>query len=145
MTRLAGRLTTGDISVDDAQRLRKDVEHSSTLRLDGEDHELSEGARQIIVDVLDRLSQGESVLVVSADEMLSTQEAANILRVSRPTLVKMLEDGIIPFEQPGTHRRVSRRAIQEFLDGRAERRARALDAMADTEDPADTSDYVTTR
>ena len=78
--------------------------------------------------------------VVSADGTLSTQEAANILRVSRPTLERLLEDGVIQSEQPGTQQRVSRRAIQEFLDGRAERRARGLDAMAETEDPADTSD-----
>ncbi len=116
-----------------------------TLRLGDSELELSDGARGLLVEMFDRLAKGESVLVVSADEMLSTQQAADLLRVSRPTLVKMLEDGVLPFERPGTHRRVSRRALQEFLDDRAERRARALEEFAATEDPSDTDDYVTTR
>ncbi|WP_237565642.1 helix-turn-helix domain-containing protein [Ornithinimicrobium cavernae] len=97
------------------------------------------------MEVFARLAKGESVLVVSADEMLSTQEAADLLRVSRPTLVKMLDEGVLPFERPGTHRRVARRAVQEFLEGRAERRARAMERFAATEDPSDTDDYMTTR
>jgi excisionase family DNA binding protein len=139
------RVTTDDIPVEEAQRLRDEAVQARTLRLGDSELELSDGARDLLVDVFDRLAKGESVLVVSADEMLTTQQAADLLRVSRPTLVKMLEDGVLPFERPGTHRRVTRRAIQEFLDGRAARRARALDEMASTEDPADTSDYVTTR
>lgn len=84
-------------------------------------------------------------LVVPAEEMLSTQQAADLLRVSRPTLVKMLEDGLLPFERPGTHRRVPWQAVQDFLHGRSRRRADALVEFADTQDPADTDEPVTTR
>lgn len=139
------RLTTRDIPVEEAQRLRDEAVRARTLRLGDSEFELSDETRDLLIEVFDRLSNGESILVVPADEMLTTQQAADLLRVSRPTLVKMLEDGVLPFERPGTHRRVARRAVQEFLDGRAERRAHALDEMASTEDPSDTSDYVTTR
>ncbi|WP_256842787.1 helix-turn-helix domain-containing protein [Ornithinimicrobium cryptoxanthini] len=139
------RVTPQDIPVEEAQRLREQAVRALTLRLGDSELELSDGARGLLVEMFDRLAKGESVLVVSADEMLSTQQAADLLRVSRPTLVKMLEDGVLPFERPGTHRRVSRRALQEFLDDRAERRARALEEFAATEDPSDTDDYVTTR
>lgn len=107
--------------------------------------ELSEHSRQVLVEMFDRLAHGESILVVPAEEMLSTQQAADLLRVSRPTLVKMLEDGALPFERPGTHRRVPRQAVQDFLDDRAGRRARALREIATTQDLADTNEHVTTR
>lgn len=139
------RVTPDDIPATEAQQLRKAAAMALTLRLGDSEVELSDGARGLLVEMFDRLAKGESVFVVSADEMLSTQQAADLLRVSRPTLVKMLEDGVLPFERPGTHRRVSRRAVEEFLDSRAERRAHALEGIATTEDPSDTNDYITTR
>ncbi len=139
------RATPQDVPIDEALRLRDAAAQAPTLRLGDSELELSDGARRLLVEVFARLAKGESVLVVSADEMLSTQEAADLLRVSRPTLVKMLDEGVLPFERPGTHRRVARRAVQEFLEGRAERRARAMERFAATEDPSDTDDYMTTR
>jgi excisionase family DNA binding protein len=145
MSRTQTRITPDDIPAAEAERLREGAHLALTLRVGDSELELSDGARRLLVDMFDRLAKGESVLVVSADEMLSTQQAADLLRVSRPTLVKMLEEGVIPFERPGTHRRVSRKAVQEFLDSRAARRARALGGLAATQDPSDTNDYLTTR
>jgi len=139
------RVTPDDIPATEAQQLRKEAARALTLRLGDSEVKLSDGARGLLVEMFDRLAKGESVLVVSADEMLSTQQAADLLRVSRPTLVKMLEDGALPFERPGTHRRVSRRTVEEFLGSRAARRAHALEGIATTEDPSDTNDYMTTR
>ncbi len=138
-------VTPDDIPAAEAQRLRDEAVRALTLRLGDNEVELTDGARGLLIEMFDRLAKGESVRIVSADEMLSTQQAADLLRVSRPTLVKMLEDGVLPFERPGTHRRVSRRAVEEFLDSRAERRAHALEGIATTEDPSDTNDYIATR
>ncbi|OLT21095.1 hypothetical protein BJF81_15740 [Ornithinimicrobium sp. CNJ-824] len=145
MSRTQTRVTPDDIPAAEAERLREGALRALTLRVGDSELELSDGARGLLVDMFDRLAKGESVLVVSADEMLSTQQAADLLRVSRPTLVKMLEEGVIPFERPGTHRRVSRQAVQEFLDSRTARRARALEGLAATQDSSDTNDYLTTR
>jgi excisionase family DNA binding protein len=100
------------------------------LVIDGVEYPLSERARDALVESVAALGEGERVQVVRLPELLSTQEAADLLRVSRPTLVKMLEDGVLPCERPGTHRRVPRAAVTEFLETRRERRRAALREMA---------------
>jgi len=75
------------------------------------------------------MERGQAVTIAPHNLRLTTQEAADILGVSRPTLVKMLEDGLIPFEQPGRHRRVLLRDVLDFQDSRRAARERALDEM----------------
>ncbi len=65
--------------------------------------------------------------------------------VSRPTLGQLLESGLIPYDQPGVHRRVSRVAIDTFLAERAEQRRAALDDLAQAEDASVADEFVETR
>lgn len=62
-------------------------------------------------------------------QRLTTQEAADFLGVSRPTLVKLLEEGKIPYEQPGRHRRVLFTNVLAYRDRLREERRVALDQM----------------
>jgi len=62
-----------------------------------------------------------------------TQEAADLLGVNRPTLVKLLGAGAIP-EQPGRHRRVRHADVLAFGDGAAQERRSALDRMVEIAD-----------
>jgi excisionase family DNA binding protein len=55
------------------------------------------------------MREGKAITLVPRTQRLTTQEAADFLGISRPTLVKLLEDGKIPFDQPGRHRRQARR------------------------------------
>src|SRR6476661_2107272 len=55
----------------------------------------------VLRDVVLAMARGQAVTIAPHNQRLTTQEAADILGVSRPTLVKMLDDGLIPFEQPG--------------------------------------------
>lgn len=102
------------------------------LVLDGRCYQLDERARAALREAVNALTRGLSVEIRVMQDMLSTQEAADLLRVSRPTLVKMLEDGLIDFEQPGVHRRVSRSAVDAFIVKRGARRRVGLEAMAKT-------------
>ena len=52
------------------------------------------------------LAEGRPVTLACHEPTLSTQAAADLLGVSRPTLVRLLDSGVIPFDQPNRHRRV---------------------------------------
>lgn len=52
------------------------------------------------------LAEGRPVTLSCHEQVLSTQEAADLLGISRPTLVRLLDSGVIPYDQPRRHRRV---------------------------------------
>ena len=80
----------------------------------------------LVVEVLMVLADGTEPLVMPHDKELSTQEAANLLNVSRPYLVSLLEDGEISFRMVGTHRRVR---ATDVLAYKREQRSRSKELM----------------
>lgn len=97
-----------------------------------------------VAEVLDRalsvLENGDAVAVSHRSQTLTTQQAAEVLDISRPTLIKYLEKGEIPYEMRGRHRRVLLRDVLEFQDRSRVRRRESLDAMED-----DVDEYRPTR
>lgn len=86
---------------------------------DGEQVPLPAEVYLVLRHVVDVMRQGKATVVAPQGLLLTTQEAAEFLGISRPTLVKLLEDGAIPFEKPNRHRRVR---LQDLVDFQARRR-----------------------
>lgn len=64
------------------------------------------------------LASGCAVTVTRHEQTVTTQEAADLLGVSRPTLVRLLDHGVLPYDQPGSHRRLLLRDVLAFREDR---------------------------
>lgn len=113
---------------------------------DGEQITLPLNVFEVLKDVVDAMQQGKGISVVPRDTIMTTQQAADFLGVSRPTLVGLLEDGQIPFTKPGRHRRVRLVDLDTFQRRQLTERRQALDALTReaTEGPV-TTGFVQTR
>ena len=72
-------------------------------------------AIRLLSDALQEMAKGNSVAVRPTPQELTTQQAADLLQVSRPYVVKLLEEGKIPFRTVGHYRRISYRGLQEYM------------------------------
>ncbi len=84
--------------------------------------ELTEQLHAILKQVVQALSNGQSIRILTRDQEISTQQTAEILGVSRPTVVKLIEDGELSAHVPGAVRRKLR--LADVLAYREELRAR---------------------
>jgi excisionase family DNA binding protein len=92
--------------------------------------ELPTSALRLLVDILSELSNGNAVRVVPVHAELTTQEAADLLNVSRPHLVKLLEDGVLPHHKTGKHRRVRFEHLMHFKSERDRASEIAMEELA---------------
>jgi excisionase family DNA binding protein len=99
------------------------------LSPDGEQIELPESLHSLLTQIVRDLSRGKNVALLRRDHMLTTQQAADILSVSRPFLVGLLERGEIPFVRVGNHRRISFDDLMAYKQQRDNERRRGLDGI----------------
>ena len=98
------------------------------LTVNGQSIELTSGMAAALLQVADAMRRGLAVMVAPQDQRLTTQEAADMLGISRPTLVRMLEAGEIPFEKVRRHRRLF---LTDVLEFRERQRRAANEALSD--------------
>lgn len=92
--------------------------------------ELPEKAVSLLKEILLFMSEGKEITLIPTEAELSTQEAADILRVSRPHVVKLLEEGKIPYHKAGSHRRILQQDLTTYELALKNTRKASLDYLA---------------
>ena len=88
--------------------------------------QLPAAAVRPLLELLKHMAQGTPVTMVPLRALLTTQEAADLLRVSRPHLIKLLETEKIPYKKVGTHRRIEYSAVANYQCDRDKAREAAM-------------------
>jgi len=87
-------------------------------------------AFRLLFSILSEMAQGNAVRVIPHHAELTTGEAAELLNVSRPYAVRLLDEGKIPSYRVGTHRRVLFKDVMAYREANYRARSAALDQLA---------------
>ncbi|WP_370602133.1 helix-turn-helix domain-containing protein (plasmid) [Escherichia coli] len=115
---LSTKVETQKIAIQDADNVTHHIE-------------LPTSSLKLLEAILGELALGNAVQVVPVHAELTTQEAANILNVSRPHMVKLLEEGQLPFHKTGRHRRLLFANLMQYKDKRDKESNSAMQELAD--------------
>ena len=91
---------------------------------------IPESALRLLVNILVEVGKGNIVNLIPIHAELTTQQTADILNVSRPFLVNLLEEGHIPFRKVGAHRRIRYRDVIHYKEAIDRKRESALDELS---------------
>lgn len=97
---------------------------------DGEHVELPASVFAALTEVVRGMAAGQTMTLMPSGRQLTTQQAAEVLHMSRPHLVKLLDRGEIPFERVGTHRRLRADDVLAYRGRRARQREQQLDELS---------------
>ena len=124
LARISGRLLARYTASDRPFRIRvTDTEQEQPI-------ELPAGAVALLVDILDTMASGRGVTLIPENVELTTVQAADVLKVSRPFLIKLLEEGRIPYRKVGKHRRIRMEDVIAYKTVIDREREAILDALA---------------
>jgi len=114
-----------------SREIARAAKASISVRLeDGSDLQLPKAVTPLLVKILTEMAQGNAVTLIPLHAELTTQEAANLLNISRPHLNKMLEAGELAHHKVGTHRRVKFKDLEAFREKREKERQESLSDLA---------------
>ncbi len=120
---------TGMIAHNEAQRLRSAIEDAIGVPT-GSGAAIPGEARDALLRVVEVLESSGGAVVLPADALLSTQQAAELLGVSRMTVVRLIDRGELEAEGGGVHRRISAAELERYRKASVARRRTALRELA---------------
>ncbi|MEO8853943.1 MAG: excisionase family DNA-binding protein [Ginsengibacter sp.] len=86
-------------------------------------------ALSLLFNILNNMAEGKSITVIPSDSEITTQQAADLLKVSRPHLVNLLEEGEISFRKAGSHRRIELNDLIKYQSKLKENRKEKLNFL----------------
>jgi excisionase family DNA binding protein len=104
--------------------------HPKLVGMDGEEMPLPDSVYQVLRQVTHLMAAGRAISLVPYDHYLSSQEAAELLNVSRPYLYTLLDQAQIPFIKVGTHRRIRFEDLMAYKQRRDGQRRQSLGELA---------------
>lgn len=106
--------------------------NSIGIKIQGKEDDLRIPAKAftMLFNIVSSMAEGKSMTLLSSDAEITTQQAAEMLNVSRPHLVKLLEEGAIPFKKAGTHRRILLADVVAYQNKLKANRKEKLDFLA---------------
>jgi excisionase family DNA binding protein len=114
-----------------AEAMREDSGMAALVGPDNTRWDIPSEVYEVLRVVLGAMARGLAITLMPQHTMLTTQEAADLLGVSRPTLVKLLESGEIPYESRGRHRRLLLTDVLDYQDRSAVERKHHLTELAE--------------
>jgi excisionase family DNA binding protein len=110
-------------------------DQSLTVQVMDADHdepiELPAGAVTLLLDILGAMASGQGVTLIPEDAELTTVQAADILHVSRPFLIKLLDEGKIPYRKVGKHRRIRGEDVMNYKQAINQEREAVLEQLVE--------------
>ncbi|MBD2761933.1 helix-turn-helix domain-containing protein [Kocuria sp. cx-455] len=105
--------------------------------------ELPEEIYVVLRRVVDAMQTGLSVTISPTSQTLTTQQAADLLGISRPTLIKALDDRKLPYTRAGTHRRLTLTDVLDYREQRRQEQYAAIEASSvDVDESADIAEVL---
>ena len=122
-----------------APMLLENGQSEAHLRFVGKGPQVSDivlppSAVRILLSALQEMAKGHSVTLLPVDTEITTQQAAELMRISRPSLIKMLDEKKLPYRKVGAHRRVRYDDVVHYLETERARRKKVMEELvAETE------------
>lgn len=107
----------------------------------GEAISIPESVYRVLRQVVQAMALGKAISIVTQEEELTTQQAADFLNVSRPYLIKLLEQGDISYILVGKHRRVRFEDLKKYKEQRNSKRSQLLQQLIEISEEAGLYDY----
>lgn len=111
------------------QILSLEASQAKLVGSNGEEVLIPESVYTVLRQVVRAMASGQAITLVPHNRELTTQEAADILNVSRPFLIKLLEQEEIPYVKVGKHRRIRFQDLMAYKEQRDNKRSKLLDSL----------------